>query len=68
MQPVTSQSKLFELLDAHPEIRPVLSKHGVPYPEMTCVNRVDQTLEEVAPHCGFDLGAMIDDLNQTIAD
>jgi hypothetical protein len=30
--------------------------------------RDDQTLEEVAPHCGFDLDTMIDDLNQTIAD
>ena len=68
MPPVTSQSKLFELLDTHPEIRPVLSKHGVPSPELTCVDRVDQTLEEVAPRCGFELGALIDDLNRTITE
>ena len=66
MNEVTPQTKLFDLVTAHPEIREVLAEHRIRWLEMTCSGQADRTLSEASAECDFDVAEMVDELNQVL--
>ena len=66
MNEVTPQTKLFDLVAAHPEIRDVLAGHRIHWLEMTCSEQADHTLSEAAAQCDFDVAELVDELNQAL--
>ncbi len=66
MNEVTSQTKLFDVVAAHPEIKEILAEHRIHWLEMTCSEQADRTLGEAAAKCDFDVAEMVDELNQAL--
>jgi hypothetical protein len=66
MNKITPQTKLFDLVEVHPEIREVLAEHRIRWLEMTCSEQADRTLAEAAAQCDFDVAEMVDELNQVL--
>ncbi len=51
-----------ELLDQDPEAAAILAEQGIYEIEVTCTKEMEETLEDAAAICGFDLEEVLDRL------
>ncbi|MDE3090960.1 MAG: hypothetical protein KGJ80_16425 [Chloroflexota bacterium] len=66
MERVTLQTNLLELVERHPDLKRVFEKRGVPWLDITCMDKTRNTVEDATAICGLISEEIVDELNQAL--
>jgi hypothetical protein len=62
MKQITAQTNVRDLICEYPRLKRVFDEHGFSL-DMTCLDKADNTVKDVAVICGFDADEMLLELN-----
>jgi hypothetical protein len=65
MRQVTLQTNVRDLIREHPALKRVFDENGFSL-DMTCLDKIDNTVEDAAVICGFDADEMLQELNRAL--
>ena len=65
MKRITAQTNVRDLIREYPYFKRVFDEHGFSL-DMTCLDKSDNTLEDVAVICGFDADEMLQELKRAL--
>ena len=65
MRQITLQTNVRDLIREHPELKRVFDEKGFSL-DMTCLDKIDNTVEDAALICGFTPNEMLEDLNRAL--
>ena len=65
MKQVTAQTNVRDLIREYPHLKRVFDERGFSL-DMTCLDKADNTLQDVAVICGFDADEMLQELNDAL--
>ena len=65
MEQITAQTNVRDLIREYPYLKRVFDGHGFSL-DMTCLDKADNTVEDVAVICGFDADEMLHELNRAL--
>jgi arginase family enzyme len=65
MEQITTQTNVHDLIRTHPHLKRVFDELGFSL-DMTCLDKADNALKDVAVICGFDVDEMPQELNRAL--
>jgi len=65
MKRITAQTNVRDLIREYPRLKRVFDEHGFSL-DMTCLDKADNTVEDVAVICGFEADEMLHELNRAL--
>ena len=65
MKRITVQTNVRDLIREYPRLKRAFDEHGFSL-DMTCLDKIDNTVEDAAMICGFTPDEMLEELNRAL--